>query len=252
MNLSKCGKRKRTEELGLETWEKKETLNKDDSQYECNNSGILLIPTQIDEFKQLKNSSELFIHSEGLHDFTVNRGITENKHEICIFDETLSKNLLEEEILHNSTPIPTIVGCDNICNFVNKTQKSPTIRTSSSITFLSKNIGIKKRKLIVPPIIYGRRSRSDNKNKSIKHDKITSKPKRMMKLKGNNYVKEYFVYRDEDYGIIDNADQLLLEGENVHRQDDDRQTTSEVQDWAIGLVKRYLGETVKLIRQEVS
>ena len=23
-----------------------------------------------------------------------------------------------------------------------------------------------------------------------------------MKLKGNNYVKEYFVYRDEDYGKI--------------------------------------------------
>lgn len=60
------------------------------------------------------------------------------------------------------------------------------------------------------------------------------------------------IYNGIILGIIDNTDRLLLQGENVHRQDDDRQTTSEVQDWAIGLVKRYLGETVKLIRQEVS
>ncbi|KAL5370494.1 hypothetical protein CPHLJ_1g2520 [Cryptosporidium parvum] len=249
MNLSKYGKRKRTEDLGIYTCEKKEIDKFYASQYECNNSGILLIPTQNNEFGQLSNS-ELFNHSE-LQKVTVDRNI-ENKQEVCIFDETLSKNLFEEEIVRNSTPTPTIIGCDKISNLANKTQNSPTIKTSSSITFLSKNIGIKKRKLILPPIIYGRRLRSENNNKLIKNNIITSQPKRKMKLKGDNCVKEYFVYRDEDYGIIDNTDRLLLQGENVHRQDDDRQTTSEVQDWAIGLVKRYLGETVKLIRQESS
>ncbi|POM82153.1 hypothetical protein CmeUKMEL1_00970 [Cryptosporidium meleagridis] len=243
MNLSKYGKRKRTEYSGIYSCEKKEIDKFYDSQYECNNSGILLITTQINELEQ-PSDSELFNHSEH-QKVTVDRNI-ENRQEVCIFDETLSKNLFEEEIVHNSTPTPTII------NLANKTQKSPTIKTSSSITFLSKNIGIKKRKLILPPIIYGRRLRNENNNKSIKNNLITSQPKRKMKLKGDNCVKEYFVYRDEDYGIIDNTDRLLLQGENVHRQDDDRQTTSEVQDWAIGLVKRYLGETVKLVRQEVS
>ncbi|EAK88369.1 hypothetical protein [Cryptosporidium parvum Iowa II] len=106
MNLSKYGKRKRTEDLGIYTCEKKEIDKFYASQYECNNSGILLIPTQNNEFGQLSNS-ELFNHSE-LQKVTVDRNI-ENKQEVCIFDETLSKNLFEEEIVRNSTPTPTIM-----------------------------------------------------------------------------------------------------------------------------------------------
>ncbi|KAH8584746.1 uncharacterized protein ELE39_000697 [Cryptosporidium sp. chipmunk genotype I] len=107
MNLSKYGKRKRAEELGIDTREKKEINKYYDSQYECNNSGILLIPTQINEFGQL-SGSELFNHSESHHNVTTNRNINENKQEVCIFNETLSKNLFEEEIYHESTPVPTI------------------------------------------------------------------------------------------------------------------------------------------------
>ncbi|KAJ1610922.1 hypothetical protein OJ253_1013 [Cryptosporidium canis] len=217
-----------------------------DLQYECNNSGIILVPSQINEL-ELKNSSDLVEHSDSQHEHCVVGSVIENN-EVCIFDEALSNNLFEEGILCNSTPIPTIIESGTKNNASN-VKKSPTIKTSSSITFLSKNVGIKKRKLIVPPIIYGKRLRSEH-NKLKIQDSIQSKPKRRLKLKGNDYVKEYSVYRDEDYGIIDNTDQLLLNGENVHRQDDDRQTTSEVQDWAIGLVKRYLGETVRLMRQE--
>ncbi|KAJ1605857.1 hypothetical protein OIY81_1340 [Cryptosporidium canis] len=234
-----------------------------DLQYECKNSGIILVPSQINEL-ELKNSSDLVEHSDSQHEHCVVGSVVENN-EVCIFDEALSNNLFEEGILCNSTPIPTIIESGTKNNASN-VKKSPTIKTSSSITFLSKTVGIKKRKLIVPPIIYGKRLRSEH-NKLKIQDSIPSKPKRRLKLKGNDYVKEYSVYRDEDYGktniklitrsinhtslgIIDNTDQLLLNGENVHRQDDDRQTTSEVQDWAIGLVKRYLGETVRLMRQE--
>lgn len=61
----------------------------------------------------------------------------------------------------------------------------------------------------MPPIIYGKRLRSEN-NKSKTQDSIPSKPKRKLKLKGDNYVKEYCVYRDEDYGKIDSLLNLVV------------------------------------------
>ncbi|KAF7456157.1 hypothetical protein HWI79_3317 [Cryptosporidium felis] len=220
------------------------------SYYKCTNSGVLLLPTQIDEFKQEGSpqiSDKFEKEKRILEKGEVNKNV---KNEFCIFDEILTRNSLDCGILRNSTPITSIVGSSYFGCDVNKTQKSPSNKTSSSITFLSKNIGIKKRKLIVPPIVHGRRLKNENKGNVLNQNKLPLKPKRKLKLKGNDKIEEYCVFRDEDYGIIDNTDQVLLNSENVHRQDDDRQTTSEVQEWAIGLVKKYLGETAKLIRHE--
>lgn len=110
MNLSKYRRRKAEESELKAAQEKKEVLSEYcDLQYECNNSGILLIPTQINDFEQLNRSPDVICHVESPHNITVNSKTAENKHEVCIFDEVLSSNLFEEGILHNSTPTPTIV-----------------------------------------------------------------------------------------------------------------------------------------------
>ena len=80
-----------------------------------------------------------------------------------------------------------------------RSQKSPTVRTSSSITFLSRTIAVKKRRLIVPPIS-GRKIRKKNQDQGLENKIRTINPKRKLKLKGENYTREYRVYRDEDYG----------------------------------------------------
>lgn len=107
MNLSKYRKW-RAEESELKADKEKKAISSEycDLQYECKNSGILLIPTQINDFEQLNNSPDIIGHLESPHNPTENCNVTESKHEVCIFDDLLSNNLFEEGILHNSTPTP--------------------------------------------------------------------------------------------------------------------------------------------------
>ena len=61
----------------------------------------------------------------------------------------------------------------------------------------------------------------------------------------------YLKIINEQIGIIDNTDDIIIESDHIHRQDDDRQTTSEVQEWAIELIRRYLRETETLFENKV-
>ncbi|KAK6587627.1 hypothetical protein RS030_81372 [Cryptosporidium xiaoi] len=202
-------------------------------------SGILILPSQtinfnVEEFEFFNNDTN------GLNNFYYTSNSCKCS-ELSIFEGGKINDTSEEVCCENSAYLPSLIMKNTI-----KTQKSSTIRTSSSITFLSKTIAVKKRRLI-PQINGSTRKKVQNKNLNSVVNKI--KPKRKLKLRGDNYSKEYYVYRDEDYGIVDDTDDII-EGDYVHKQDDDRQTTSEVQEWAIGLIRRYLGETEILFGKE--
>ncbi|KAH8740418.1 hypothetical protein FG386_002930 [Cryptosporidium ryanae] len=199
-------------------------------------SGILIAPSQIINFDIDEEFEFLNNVTNDLNN--VCYAINSCKYEeLGIFDEKKINNP-SDAYYRNSIHIPSLI-----------TKKSPSVRTSSSVTFLSKAIAFKKRRLIVPQI-NARVTRKKIQNKYIENQVNTIKPKRKLKLRGDNYSKEYYVYRDEDYGIVDDTDDVIIETDYVHKQDDDRQTTSEVQEWAIGLIRRYIGETEVLFRKE--
>ncbi|KAL7069478.1 hypothetical protein ACR3K2_00760 [Cryptosporidium serpentis] len=212
-----------------------------------NDSGIVIIPNSE---KTIQNSD-----SKVILEYTEDIKEVYKDSDIIIFED-IHKTLNEGDYINEvpvQTPLPSPILCDKIGNIICLSQKSVSINTSSSATYLSKSLALKKRKLIVPPVVRARRCKNSisNKYESPGLFDLVS-PKRKLKLRDGDISREYPVFRDEDLGVSDNTDEIFAVAENIHKQDDDRQTTSEIQEWAIGLVRRYLGETTKLVKEEIS
>ena len=78
-----------------------------------------------------------------------------------------------------------------------------SVNTSSSATYLSKSLALKKRRLIVPPVARARRCKNNtlSKDESLGPFDLVS-PKRKLKLRDGDIFREYPVFRDEDLGKV--------------------------------------------------